>query len=135
MKYEVFIIHIAALSVGSSDKIHPLKKAKIAHLKADEVSTKVSSKYTNFVDIFLPKLVVEFLKYMKINNHTIELVNNWQLLYGLIYSLGLVELEILKTYIKNNLANSFIGLFKSFIKIFILFDKKPNGSLKLYVDY
>ncbi len=46
-----------------------------------------------------------------------------------------MELEILKAYIKNNLASGFIRSFKSPAGAPILFDKKPNGSLRLYVDY
>ncbi len=56
--------------------MHPLKKSQIAHLKADEVSTKVSSEYTNYTNIFLPKLVVELLEYMGINNYAIELMDD-----------------------------------------------------------
>ncbi len=44
-------------------------------------------------------------------------------------------LETLKAYIKNNLASSFIRHFKSPIEAPILFDKKSEGSLRLYVDY
>ncbi len=72
---------------------------------------------------------------MGINNHAIELVDDWKLFYGPIYSLDLVKLEILKTYIKNNLANNFIKLSKSLVGISILFDKKPDGNLSLYIDY
>ena len=72
---------------------------------------------------------------MGINNYTTKLVDNWQPLYGLIYNLSFMELEILKTYIKNNLANNFIRPSKFFIKILIFFDKKSNRSLKLYIDY
>ena len=48
---------------------------------------------------------------MGINNHIIKLVDYWQLFYGPIYSLGLIELEILKTYINNDLANGFYQAF------------------------
>ncbi len=51
------------------------------------------------------------------------------------YSLGPIKLEILKTYIKNNLANGFIRLSKSATRILIFFDKKLNESLRLYIDY
>ena len=51
------------------------------------------------------------------------------------YSLSLMELETLKTYIKNNLANAFIKSSKLIIEAFILFDKKPNKNLRLCVDY
>ena len=51
--------------------------------------------------------------YIKINNHIIKLVNGQQPPYGVIYSLGSIELETLKTYIKTNLANKFIRQSKS----------------------
>ena len=44
-------------------------------------------------------------------------------------------MKILKIDIKNKLANNFIRLFKSFIKAFIFFDKKPDKSLQLYINY
>ena len=115
--------------------MHPSKKTQIAHLKADEAPTKVSSKYTDFTDIFSPKLTIKLSKYTRINDHAIELINDWQLPYGPIYSLGSVELEILKAYIENNLANNFIKSCKSLAGAFILFDKKPNSNLRLCVNY
>ena len=115
--------------------MHPLKRAQIAHLKTDETSTKVPSKYADFTNVFSLKLAIKLSKHTKINNHTIELVDNWQPLYGSIYRLGPVELETLKAYIKNNLANGFIMPFKSPAEAPIFFDKKPNSSLKLCIDY
>ncbi len=46
-----------------------------------------------------------------------------------------MELETLKAYIKNNLANRFIMPSKSPVGAPILFDKKPDNSLRLCVDY
>lgn len=40
-----------------------------------------------------------------------------------------------KSYIKTNLANSFIWLSKSSAKAHIFFDWKPDASFYLYVDY
>ena len=42
---------------------------------------------------------------------------------------------MLKTYIKNNLANDFIRSLKFFVRVPIFFDKKPDGSLRLCIDY
>ncbi len=69
------------------------------------------------------------------NDHAINLVNDWQPLYGSIYSLKPMELEILKAYIENNLASGFIRPSNSPAGVPILFDKKPDGSLRLCVDY
>ena len=90
MEYKAFVIHIVTLNIDSSDEMHPLNMAQIAHLKVNKVSTKVSSKYTDFTDVFLPKLVIKLLEYIKINDYAIKLVDNWQLPYGPIYSLGLI---------------------------------------------
>lgn len=46
-----------------------------------------------------------------------------------------MQLVILKIYIKTDLETGFILHFNFLADIFILFDKKPNGSFCLYVDY
>ena len=115
--------------------MHFSKKAQITHLKANKAFTKVPSKYADFADIFLQKLVAKLPKHTRIHDHVIELANDWQPPYGAIYSLGLIELVTLKAYIENNLVNGFIKLSKSPARVLILFDKKPNGSLRLCVDY
>ena len=127
------VIHIVAFSIALDNKIPLLRRSQIAYPKADKAPNKVSSKYTDFVNIFLWKLATKFFKHTRIKNYTIEFINNWQPLYGLIYSTDPVELEILKTYIENNLANSFIRPSKSSARVSIFFDKKPNRSLKLCV--
>ena len=103
--------------------MYSLRKAQIAHLKVDETLTKVSSEYADFANVFSLKLTAELLKHIRINNHTIELIDDWQPSYGPIYRLGPMELKTLKIYIENNLANSFIRLFKSFVGALIFFDK------------
>ena len=71
--------------------------------------------------MLLAKNIVELSKYIGINNYIIKLEKSKQIFFRSIYNLKLVELKILKTYIKINLANSFIWLFKSLIKIYIFF--------------
>ena len=46
-----------------------------------------------------------------------------------------MELETLKAYIETHLKTGFIWPSKSPAGAPILFDKKPDGSLRLYVDY
>ena len=135
LEHKTFIVYVIAISIKSDNEVHPLKRAQIAYLKTDKTLFEMFSKYTDFVDIFSPKMVAKLLEYMKINNHTIELINNQQPLYSPIYSLGPVELEILKVYIKNNLANGFIRPFKFPAGVSIFFDKKLNGSLRLCLNY
>ena len=86
--------------------IYPVKKAQIALLIAKEV--KIPNDYLTFLDVFLEKKSLILLEITELNQHVIKLQKGQQLLYKPIYSLGLVELEMLKTYIETNLANGFI---------------------------
>ncbi len=115
--------------------MHFSRRAQIAHLKADEAPSKVPSEYADFADIISPKLAAELLEHTGINDHAIKLIDDRQPPYGPIYNLRPIELETLKAYIENNLANGFIRPSKSPTEAPILFDKKPNGSLRLCIDY
>ena len=115
--------------------MHSKKQAQVGVLLFDKASTKVSTEYFDYSNIFSAEYIIEFLKNTRINKHIIKLEEDKQLLFGSIYSLGLVELETLKTYIKTNLANGFIWPFKSPIEAFILFDRKLNRSFHFCIDY
>ena len=91
--------------------------------------------YFNYSNVFSTENVAELPENTEINEHVIELEKSKQPPFKPIYSLGLIKLEMLKTYIKINLANSFIRPFKSPAGVLILFDQKPDGSFCLYVDY
>ena len=117
------------------DKLHFSKRAQIAHMKVDKALTKDLGKYIDFADVFLSKLAIKLLKHMRINNHAIKLVDNWQSSYGSIYYLALIKLKTLKIYIKNNLVNNFIRLSKFFARRPIFFNKKPDKYLRLCVNY
>ena len=91
--------------------------------------------YADFVNVFSKELAKMLPEQTGINKHAIKLEENKQPLYGLIYSLGLVELETFKTYIKTNLANDFIRPLISPAGASILFVWKLNGSLCLCVNY
>ena len=68
----------------------------------------ISAKYSNFLNIFFLDFLAELLKYTRINNHFINLLDIKQLFYSIISNSKLLELEMLKNYIRINLANSFI---------------------------
>ena len=91
--------------------------------------------YADYTNVFSPNSAAELPEHIGIDDHPIDLINDKQPPYGLIYSLGPVELETLKTYIKTNLANGFIRPSKSPAGAPILFIRKKDGSLQLCVDY
>lgn len=106
-KEKGFVVHIATLEVQEID-VHPTKKAQIAFLFAEKALEKKIDEYVDYADLFSPEFTTELPKHTRINNQPIDLEEAKQPPYNLIYSLELVELEILKTYIKANFKNSFI---------------------------
>ena len=128
---ETFVIYVASLKLVPG--IHPDKETQIAFLLTKEV--KIPGKYLDFADIFSEKKILRLPERIKFNEHIIDLEYNKQPLYGPIYSLGPIELETLKTYIEIYLKTRFIWLSRSLVGAFILFDKMPNGSFYLWIDY
>ena len=112
-----FVVHVVALVELIILPIHSFYNTQIALLMNKEIFIK----YSNVLNVFSLNSAIELPEHIRINNHSINLLEDKQLFYSLIYSLKPVELEILKTYIKTNLANSFIWLFKSPINTSILF--------------
>ena len=102
------VANLEALPVSAGMTMHLLQVTQITSLKQNDASTKVPSKYADYADIFSFDLVMELRKNTGINKHAIKLQDGKQPPYGQIYSLGLVELETLKTYIKIHLKTRFI---------------------------
>lgn len=105
---KTFVIYVATLSTTPVMQVYPFCQAQVDLLLANKASTKVSSKYLDYVDVFSFNHVMELLENTSMNEHIIDLVKGKQPSYRLIHSLGLVELETLKIYIKTHLKNRFI---------------------------
>ena len=110
-------------------------KVQVWALIFNKAPIEVPAKYSNYSDVFSAENKAEFPENTWINKHAIKLEDDKQPPFGLIYSLGSVELEILKIYIETNLANGFIQPSKSLTGAPIFFDRKPNRSLRLCADY
>ena len=136
-EHETYVVHVASLSSTplAFFNVHPSREPQISGLIAEKAPTKVPAEYLDFADVFSLDLVTELPEHIEINTHAIDLKEGKQPPYGPIYSLGPVELEIFKAYIETNLANGFIRPLKFPASAPILFDKKPDGSLCLCVNY
>ena len=115
--------------------VHSERQAQVGALLFDKAPTKVPAEHSDYSDVFSAENAAELPENTGMNEHVIELEESKQPPFGPIYSLGPVELETLKTYIETNLANGFIRPSKSPAGAPILFDRKPDGSLRLCVDY
>ena len=108
---------------------------QIVAIQQKQISTKVLSKYTDYANVFLFNLAINLSENTGINKHVIKLEDSKQPSYRPIYSLRLVELKVLKTYIKTYFKTAFIQSSKSPAYAPILFDKKLDGSFWLCVYY
>ena len=131
---KTFVVHIA-IKEQKKMLVHLERQAQLGVLLFDKASTEILAEYSNYSNVFSAENAAELLENTRMNKHTIKLEEGKQLSFGLIYSLGLVELETLKTYIETNLANDFIRPSKSLAGALILFHWKLDMSLRLYVDY
>ena len=111
------------------------RQAQVRTLIFDDAPIKVLAEYFDYSNVFSAKNIPELLEHTRMNEHTIKLKEGKQSPFGSIYSLSLVELEMLKTYIKTNLTNSFIWPSKSPAGALILFDWESNRSLRFCMDY
>ena len=91
--FETFVVHVASLNLVPG--IHPDREAQIAFLLTEKV--KILDEYLDFTNVFSEKKVLVLLERTKFNEYAINLEDGKQPPYEPIYSLGPVELEILKT--------------------------------------
>ena len=139
---ETFVVHVAireqeemAMNPDRKAQIEAQSGAQVGALLFDEAPTEVPVEYSDYSNVFSAENAAELPETTGMNKHAIELEEGKQPPFGPIYSLGPVELETLKTYIEINLANGFIRPSKSPVEVPILFDRKPDRSLRLCVDY
>ena len=137
---ETFVVHVAIwerekMPVHAKRQAQIQDGAQVGALLFDEAPTKIPVEYSDYSNVFSVENAVEFPENIGMNKHAIKLEEGKQLLFRPIYSLGLVELETLKIYIETNLANGFIWPSKFPAGAPIFFDRKPDKSLRLCVDY
>jgi len=94
----------------------------------------VSSKYHKFAAVF-SKTKAETLPPYHPYDLKINLEEGAQPLVGPIYSLSASEQEALKELIEENLNTCFIQPTSSPHSVLVLFVKRKDGSLRLYVDF
>lgn len=114
--------------------------AFLMHVKsvADEPLTpklEIPPEYTDFKDVFSDTNAY-ILPEHGTHDHAIDLIDEKkQPPYGPIYNLSESELAVLRAYIDLHLKTGFIRPSKSPAGAPILFAKKPDGGLRLCVDY
>ena len=98
------------------------------------VPSALPPKYQDFADVF-DKIKASHLPDHRPYDCPIDTVEGKVPPFGPIYGLSPLELDTLKKYIDENLANGFIRHSQSPAGAPIFFVKKKDGSLRLVVDY
>ena len=130
LEHKTFVIEVTFFSFTPFDaNVHLFRRPQISGLIVKKAPIKIFDKYVDFTNVFSLDLAFKLSKHPSINNHTIKLGDSQQPLYGSIYGLRLIELELLKAYLKINLTNGFIRPFKSLAGAPILFNRKSNRFL------
>ena len=78
-----FMVYIATLAEPTIMLIYSSYEGQVALL----INIEISTKYSNFLNVFTSNSTLEWLKYTRINDHLINLLKDKQPLYCLIYNL------------------------------------------------
>lgn len=99
-RFVVYITILLATPLALIMQVDPFWQVQVGLLLVDKAPIKVFSKYFNYADVFLFNFAMELLENTGINKYAIKLIDRKQPLYGPIYALSSLKLEILKTHIE-----------------------------------
>ena len=102
---------------------------------ANPTPAPIPLEYAEYADVFEDKEIPQLPPHRPGVDHEIPLAPGSKPFYGPIYNLSETELRYLKEYIDRMLERGWIRPSKSPFGSPILFVKKPDGSLRLCVDY
>ena len=130
--------------INSNDEIYILHLDEIAclseylsavHEVAQANPPPIPKEYADLAEVFSKNKAHELPPNRGPLDHHIHLEEGSKPVFGPIYNLSETELQVLKEYIDENLRKRFIRPSTSPFSAPVLFVKKPDGSLRLYVDY
>jgi hypothetical protein len=129
----IYIFYKAPIELEKPKQRPVCDKQEIAIYLAGIEST-LPSKYKTYEDVFSKKEYKTVPEGTGVT-HAINLKKEIKPSYNLIYILSERELRILRDYLKEKKIIGWIRRLKLSIEIFILFVSKPNGFLRLYINY
>ena len=121
---EVYLLHL--------DEIHSLPEFLCTLEITDPV---IPDEYRDLAEVFSKAKSEELPPHRGSLDHAIPLEKDSKPVFGPIYNLSETELQVLREYIDEKLRNGFIRPSTSPFGSPVLFVKKPDGSLRLCVDY
>ena len=137
--FTIMVYQIDRLIKEYNQERDPLYATSLRHEQKEEseeekIKWLLLKEYHDFVLLF-KKAVADVLPPHRQYDHKIILKEGFTPLFRPIYSLSIPELKVLREWLNENLSKGFIRASSSLAGAPILFVKKSDGSLRLYVDY
>ena len=128
-------------SIKEGKVYRPTRSARVVRAAATasfpvdpDLFHQVPSQYHDYLDVFSEEACNVLPPHRKYDLE-IPILPGAKLPWGPLYSMSAVELQAMKDYIRTNLESGFIRPSKSPAAAPVMFVKKPDGSLRLVVDY
>lgn len=132
----MFVIHIIGLKLSKTAiSIYQSRISLLTTLRRNKISIKIPAECVEYLDIFSLDLAKELSENTGINKYTIKLIKGKELPFDPIYSLGPVELKMLKGYIETKLKIGFIQSSKLSASVLIFLNRKSYSILYLSINY
>ena len=135
---------LLTIKINSNDQVYLLHMDEVTSLPetlSSLASTAAATppiippEYQDLADVFSKSKAHDLPPHRGALDHAIPLEKDAEPTFGPIYNLSEIELQTLKDYIDDNLRKRFIRPSTSPFGSPVLFVKKPDGSLRLCVDY
>ena len=116
------------------DNLIPFINVKSTEPELRVIATRLPQPYHDFLGVF-SRRAADALPPHRLYDHKIELVENVSMGYGPLYSQSSEELKLVKQYLIENLDKGLIEHSQAPCSSPVLFVKKPNGGMRLCIDY
>ena len=114
---------------------HDTAEVTISQLSMEEVIPRIPAPYQDLKDAFDPDKARELPPHQSYDHHIEMDGDRKKLPKSWVYPISNYKLEKLKEYLDENLKKGFISLSHAPYTSPVLFAAKPNGSLRVCVDY
>jgi hypothetical protein len=131
---QIELINEEQLLRENPDEVHMFGMAVYHDEDGRDISTRLIDHYKDYADVFSQERIQTLPEHSEYD-HKINIEPGKQAPWGPIYKLSEAELKVLREYLDNMLASGKIRRSTSPASAPILFVPKPNGTLRLCIDY
>ena len=125
-------VDVAAIMVDDYDKF--FRKLHKKHISLDDLRKRIPNQYHDYMDVWNPTEANKLPPYRKVD-HSIDLRKDSVPPAKRAYGMSRDQAKVVKEYINDMLGKGYIRPSKSLYTAPVLIVKKPDGGLRVCVDY